>query len=224
MRTLGRSSRISLRRGRKYAGIDDVRRGDDNLSRAPTVLPRRIFGRGAWINPRRSRLYAEIQDMRREEDNANLEAATTSSCAAVIRTLLTDAEDACTRGDIEAAWLHLFRAQEKRLLDYDSEQLDAVVTSLCAKIEDPVRLAPWRRSAIAALLEQAKVPGVGLATQRAVVIEALKLLNDGTANQYWRLSIARHYRVGRTEGQPVSLACCSACSAQQHLPRNGRLG
>jgi hypothetical protein len=144
-----------------------------------------------WTNPRESRLRAEIQNLRRlclgeDEMSKDVDAATQ------VRGHLDDAEAASGRHDIDAAWQHLFRAHEQFMLYCTAERLASTARTVEAELTDTGKFTRWRRLAITKHLAVA-VDGDAV-DSRCAMREALRLRNEAVSNQYWRLSVGRHYQ------------------------------
>jgi hypothetical protein len=157
-----------------------------------------------WVNPRKGRLHAEIQNMQRScaVDNPEGEPHAVSL---ELQGHLTDASAAYGRGDINAAWLHLFRARERYVLHCRPEQLASLARTVSAETTDAGKFTPWRRLAIAEQLSMFKDDGS--VESRESLHEALRLRNEGISNQYWRLSLGRHYQLALlAAGAPTLLA------------------
>jgi hypothetical protein len=141
-----------------------------------------------WKDPRQSWIEAEIAELRMEIGRAGDRQAA--------RSLITAAEKACDRLDMETAWHHFHCAQQELIDEYGIDELKLHATSLLAEIEEPGRLPQWRVKAVKQALPDLVEPWdiSNLGSLRESVGAAMKIRNEGISNDYWRLAIVRHYQ------------------------------
>ncbi|MFG1609122.1 hypothetical protein [Actinoplanes sp. NPDC049265] len=159
-------------------------------------MTRRSFMAKAWRDPRLAWLSAEITDV---EAEARKLAGVADQVAA---RCLAPAREACRRHDLNSGWAHLYRARQEMIMTYDVDRLRICARALHEEIKDPDRLPAWRLKAIRGLLSEtgftdcgapaATDPGID--SRRRLVVEAIKLRNEGVSNDYWRLAVVRHYQ------------------------------
>jgi hypothetical protein len=139
-------------------------------------------------DPRQAWIMAEIAEVQLEAGQAGDQSKA--------QQLVEEAKDACERLDVDTAWHHLHRAQQELIERYELAELRLHAMVLLAEAEEPGRLPQWRVKAIRQALPDTHFPWdeSDLISLRQEVVAAMKIRNEGIANDYWRLAIVRHYQ------------------------------
>lgn len=140
-----------------------------------------------WSNPRRVRLRQAVVEIA-----AELAADPDADPA---RRLLRRAVEASDAGDVDGGWALVGRIEEAQIVRSDAERVRVRAMSLRTETEVGDKHNAWRRHAILELVAPLTEPAeIGLEHMRLRLAAAVRLHNEGSANEYRSLSLLRRHQ------------------------------